>query len=103
MIAMSAKRYKSLKYWANVGYAAKGKAYVEAFPDRKDPYYKINGEVLIDTVGEKLSECILEIQNDVEKYIKANNITEAAIAKNEIANKLIMVLLKGYAIKGKGE
>lgn len=102
MIAMSAKRYKSLKYWANIGYSAKGKAYTEAYPKRKDPYYKINGAVLNDTVAEKLSECIIDIQNDVAKHIKDNNITDIAIAKNEIANKLVMVLLQGFTVLGKG-
>lgn len=100
MIALTNKRFKSLRYWANVGYGAKGKEYKKAYPERKDPYYKINGDVLDNTVGEKLSDYIICIQKEVQQDINKENITEITQVKHNIANNLIGILLEGFKIKG---
>lgn len=39
---ISKKYLDTLKYWANVGYASKGKEYHSKHPRKKDPWYKIN-------------------------------------------------------------
>lgn len=95
---MSKKQYRSLKYWANVGYGAKGRAYTEAFPKRKDPWYKINQPVLDVTVGELLSEYIVELQEYLQANAKANNKGPEVVAINQVSHSLINILLKGYGV-----
>ena len=101
---MSKKRYKSLVYWANVGYGAKGKDYVKRYPDRKDPWYKINQDTLECTVGEELSKYILEVQEFVHKKLKDRDKKGDLVLPievhmaNIVANKLVSILLNGYSL-----
>lgn len=109
MIQMSNKKYKSLLYWANVGYGAKGKEYVSKFPLRKDPWYKINSSVLISTVGEDLSAYALKLQGIVHRGLIESNKTDTPITEetklyHKVAGEVIGILLKGYdVLRGRGD
>lgn len=101
MIQMSKKHYKSLIYWANVGYGAKGKEYTKQYPKRKDPWYRINQGALNVTLGEELSAYIDKLQKETLKVIKSTRIedmTQEAKRVNAISNDLINILLKGYKL-----
>lgn len=103
MIQMSNKRYKSLLYWANVGYGAKGKEYTEKYPKRKDPWYKINDSILVSTVEEKLSKYIIEAQSIVSRGIKVSykkntEVDTVTRVYHKVSGELISILLKGYDV-----
>jgi uncharacterized protein with ATP-grasp and redox domains len=91
-----------MKYWANVGYSARGGEYVEAFPRRKDPYHKINREVLESTLAEDLTDYIIKLQTEIQKEVKHKPkdapYSEATKRANTIANSLVMVVLQGLGV-----
>lgn len=100
MIQMSKNQYSTLLYWANVGYSAKGKEYEAKFPKRKSPWYKINRNVLICTVGEKLSDYITQLQKKHDKLLikGKDGISESDIASIRSCVDLINILIGGYDV-----
>ena len=100
MIEISKKHYDSLVYWANRGYKYDGQAYLKEFPNRKDPYYKINKgalkEALGDTYEKELQEYIEHLNiiktKGLQGYIEHLHIIKTKGLKNKVKQTIKYVI-----------
>ena len=85
MIEISKKHYDSLVYWANRGYKHDGQTYLKEFPNRKDPYYKINQGALKEALGDTYKK-------ELQEYIECLKIVKSRGLKKKVKQTLSYII-----------